>query len=212
MFHLRPAPWKKHWSRIIYVRWCSCVCVRRVSLVHMHWNNWIAIYWYWCTAFYADSVMVCNTFHWMNSVIFSTSFVPNAKHFQSSYVLPSIVFASFSLSPGPMGCLIMLFLFCVNSIVRFQFHFDSSVILLSMNLSPSYATFCDCNMRGARNQLAWKEAFFPCKYHSIIIRLHFARTMAELVRNSIFWIIFLRMFSFMISKHFVNFTFVCAQQ
>lgn len=35
------------------------MCMRRVSLEHMQRNNWIAIYWYWCTAFYADSVMVC---------------------------------------------------------------------------------------------------------------------------------------------------------
>lgn len=66
-------------------------------------------------------------------------------------------------------------------------------------------------------QLAWK-AFFPCKYTQLavllhnIIRFHFAGTMAELVWNSIFWIIFLRMFIFMISEHFVNFTFVCAQK
>lgn len=146
-------------SRIIYGRWCSCSCVCDVRhsciCIGIIGSQFIDIDAH-CTAFCADRVMVCSTFHWINAVIFSTSFVPNAKKFQSSYVLPSFVFASFSLTQSNENC-ILFFLFCTDPIVRFQFHFDSSVILLSMNLSPSYATFCDCNMRQATRV----KSFFP---------------------------------------------------
>lgn len=59
-----------------------------------------------------------------------------------------VLFASFL----PRSNEIVLFLLVCPLLhrfnVRFQFHFDSSVILLSMNLSSScYTTFCDCNTR-----------------------------------------------------------------
>lgn len=65
MFHLRSPLHQTDLSNYLWAMMFMFMCVRRASLVHMHWNNWIAIYWYWCNG----SVRL--PYHWINCVIFS---------------------------------------------------------------------------------------------------------------------------------------------
>lgn len=118
-------------------------------IFHIHWNNWIAIYWYWCNAF---------------SVIFSVYLILNTKCAQSAYVFESV---DWNCSSSILLC-------------RFQFF---RLYCQWIYLVATLNTYVFCNFSLLQN----------------IIRLHF--DFAKLLEFQFSWIIFLRMFVFVISKH-----------